>query len=483
MTARFRHLLLLLGALLAFPLFAIAQTAGFEATVTSASADLRKNASATAVRVETVSKGTKLPAYGLSPDKKWVNVKGPEGKAWISRSDVTLLKAGAAAAPTPADDGFGDTSSFPSSTPTKTPKPTPTKTTSKGSGSGIGGAKKYATVVVPKTKILLNATKSAPTVAVANKGDEFEVSGLSKTKEWVKVKTDDGRIGWILKTDVKPGRSTPVAVAEATPKPRATAEVAARPAKTPKPPKPPKPIRSRRKQSDDMRVWADGGVVLIHEKVTSREGHGYDLNGMGFGGGVRFEKPMTDSIILEGGYLGTANQRVRAPESSTTVFSTLHRFDVTGRYRYNFGGDPDGASVSALLGFQNYSLLFQSQNLSWFYSQIYNSVAIGAGGEYGFSGGTLRLAGDVRYLPTIAGQRYGSGGEGGDGTSNTSSGFSAGLSIRKVFDSGASLGLAYRGHFYQTQYQGEGIRGPNRIHKVKVVDEFNAVTLIYARGF
>lgn len=470
MTARSRLALLLL-AVLAFPLIAIAQTAGFEATVTSASADLRKNASATAVRVETVSKGTKLPAYGLSPDKKWVNVKGPEGKAWISRSDVTLLKAGAAA-PSPEDDGFSDTSSFPSSTATPKPKATT---------PGVGGAKKYATVIVPKTKILLNATKSAPTVAVANKGDVFEVGGLSKTKEWVKVKTDDGRIGWIRKTDVKPGRGTTVAAAEATAKPKATPEeTVARPAKTPRPPKPP---RARRSSNDGVRVWADGGVVLIHEKVTSREGHGYDLNGLGFGGGVRFEKPYSDSILLEGGYLGTANQRVQAPGTTTTVFSTLHRFDVTGRYKYNFGGDPDGASVNALIGFQNYSLLFQAQNVSWFYSQIYNSIAIGAGGEYGFSGGSLRLAGDIRYLPTFAGQRYGSGGKGGDGQSNTSSGLSPGISIRKVFNSGASLGLGYRGHFYDTQYQGEGIRGPNRIHDVKVVDEFHAVTMTYARGF
>ncbi|HVO29688.1 MAG TPA: hypothetical protein VMV18_03095, partial [bacterium] len=60
-----------------------AQTAQFTATVTAEDADLRSQAAAGASVVDHVFKGSKLPAFGLSPDKQWVRVKGPSGSAWI----------------------------------------------------------------------------------------------------------------------------------------------------------------------------------------------------------------------------------------------------------------------------------------------------------------------------------------------------------------------------------------------------------------
>lgn len=425
---------------------ALAQT-GFVATVTSDSADLRKTASAGGVRVGSLKKGEKVPAYGLSPDKQWVKVKGPDGAAWVSRKDVSVARGTAAAAP-------------------------PRRESSEGTARASGGSKRWATVTSSKTKVQLNATKSSPTVAVANRGDVFEVGGFSNNKEWVKVRTDDGRIGWIVKTDLKPGRQE-VARAEPTPEPR-------------RPEPEPEPRRPRRPSSGEgnMRVWADGGVLLFHQLVSSREGYGYDLTGMGFGGGVRFNRPFSDNLHLEGGYLGTANQRIKPPESSASLFSTLHRVDVSARYDYYFGGDPNGHKLFGLGGYQGYWFLVQPQNLSWVYSQIYHSLAVGAGGEGSLMGGTLKIGLDGRYFgPVLAGQMYLSGEKGGDGQANDSSGYSAGFWVRKEFGGGSWLGLGYRGHFYETKYKGEGKRGPYRIHKVNVKDEFQSVTLTYARGF
>ena len=62
-------------------------------------------------------------------------------------------------------------------------------------------------------------------------------------------------------------------------------------------------------------------------KASSKEGYGYDLNGNGLRRRRSFEKRMAGIFFLEGGYLGTANQRLPAPGTTTTVFSTTHRLD------------------------------------------------------------------------------------------------------------------------------------------------------------
>ena len=468
--------LLLLVLALAIGGVAYAQTAAFTATVTAESTDLRKNANGLAPSIDTVLKGTQLPAFGLSPDKKWVRVRAPDGTTvWIARNDVKVAKTGAATA---------------ESAPTPTPKPakTATATTTPKPVKGLGGDKKVAHVVVEKTKLQLNASKSAPTLTMARRNDEFEVGGFSRDGLWVRVRTTDGRVGFIQKTDVRPGPAPAGgAVAVATPKPRPT----------PKPndgfddpnsgfsdePVEEAPVRRRRvATASDMTIYADGGVVLINETMTSNEGFGYNLNAMGYGLGVRVErKLMGDNLFLDGGYLGTGNQRIPAPESTTTVFSTLHRIDVAAKYKFYFI-DEEGPAIFGVAGFQNYTFFIQPQNLSWFYSQIYNSGAVGLGGEYPF--GDWRVVGDFRYfVPVLASQRYGSGGAGGDGQSNSATGYSIGLGIRKSFYSGASLGLSYRGHFYETVYSGTGKRGPNDVSGVVVKDTFSAITLNYARGF
>ena len=459
---------------------ALAQTAGFVATVTSESTDLRKNASGMAPSIDTVLKGTELPAFGLSPDKKWVRVRAPDGSTvWVSRNDVKVAKA-------------SEPEAVPASTPTPAPKPTTVVVKPKGGATapkgGFAGEKKVAHVVVEKTKLQLNATKSSPTLSVARKNDQFEVGGFSRDGLWVKVRTEDGRIGYIQKTDVRPGVPSS-AIAVATPKPKATPKHANDGFDDPNDgfaenvTEEPPPTRRRQSVASDLTVWADGGLVLINETMTSNEGFGYKLSGSGYGAGVRFERrlAMMDGLFVEGGYLGTMNQRIPAPESTTTVFSTLHRIDVSAKYKYSFVDD-EGPNVFLLGGFQNYSFLVQPQNLSWFYSQIYTSGAIGLGGEYPV--GDWKIGGDGRFFaPVLVSERYGSGGAGGSGQSASATGYSLGVGVRRQFYSGASLGLGYRGHFYETQYSGTGKRGPNEVHGVVIKDSFQAITLTYARGF
>lgn len=453
---------------------ALAQTAGFVATVTSESTDLRKNASGMAPSIDTVLKGTELPAFGLSPDKKWVRVRAPDGTTvWVSRNDVKVAKA-------------TEPEAAPVATPTPAPKPTAVAKGTSKPAAGLAGPKKVAHVVVEKTKLQLNATKSSPTLSVARKNDQFEVGGFSRDGLWVKVRTDDGRIGYIQKTDVRPGPA-PTSIASSTPRPKPTPKPSSGGFDDPNEgfsdePTYEPPPRRRRPTASDLTVWADGGLVLINETMTSNEGFGYKLSGSGYGAGVRFEKSLgMEGLFVEGGYLGTMNQRIPAPESTTTVFSTLHRIDVSAKYKYSFV-DEEGPNVALIAGIQNYSFLVQPQNLSWFYSQIYSSGAIGLGGEYPV--GDWRIGGDGRFFaPVLVSERYGSGGEGGSGQSAAASGYSIGAGVRRQFYSGASLGLGYRGHFYQSEYSGTGKRGPNDVTGVVIKDSFQAITLTYARGF
>lgn len=482
---RVLHRLLLASALLAVP--SLARAAGFIATVTAESTDLRKSSNDGAPRLDTILRGTKLQAFGLSPDKKWVRVKAPDGSTvWVARADVKVTK-GEPPPPPPDDDIPADllkpeTGRGGGSTARATPRPTPAPVK-----VPPGTNKKIGHVIAAKSRILLNPTRSAPLVAMAKKNDVFDVGGFSKDRNWIKVRTKDGRIGWIAKADMRPG-APGGAVAAATPrKPKDDFDdpnagfSSSSPFLDDEPDD--EPVRRRRRlpSMSDMTVWADAGIVLIGQKVTSNEGHGYSLNASGYGAGVRFERRLLGSIFVEGGYLGTANQRIPAPDSDATVFSTLHRLDVSARYKYEFI-DEEGPSISALAGFQNYSFIVQPQNLSWFYSQIYTGGAIGLGGEYGF--GATRAWIDARYLaPVLLSQRYGNGGAGGDGQSSTTSGFAIGLGAYYRLYSGGSVGLGYRGHFYDTRFSGEGIRGPNRVTGVRVNDSFQAITLNYARGF
>lgn len=455
---------------------AYAQAAGFTATVTAESTDLRKNANGLAPSIDTVLKGTALPAFGLSQDKKWVRVRAPDGSTvWVARNDVKVVKGSAP----PAEDGVAASTPTPKTVAKATPRP-PVK------GLGASG-KKLAHVVVDKTKLQLNATKSSPTLSVARRNDQFEVGGFSRDGLWVKVRTDDGRIGYIQKTDVRPG-AAPTGMAASTPRPKPTPRSSdgfddpnAGFSDDPVPEAPP-PRRRRMASASDMTIYADGGLVLINETMTSDEGFGYSLDAQGYGAGVRVERRLpVEGLYLDAGYLGTANQRIPAPESTTTVFSTLHRIDVSAKYKFHFVDD-EGPAVYGLAGIQNYSFFIQPQNLSWFYSQIYNSGAVGLGGEFPL--GDWRIDGDARYfVPVLASQRYGNGGKGGDGQSNSATGYSFGIGVRKQFYSGASLGLGYRGHFYETVYSGTGKRGPNDVSGVVVKDSFSAITLNYARGF
>lgn len=456
---------------------AFAQAQGFVATVKSESTDLRKNANGLAPSIDTVLKGTKLPAFGLSPDKNWVRVRAPDGATvWVSRNDVKVTRA---TEPEPPIQKV-------------TPVPARAKTRTR----SLRGERKLAHVVVDKTKLQINASKSSPTLSVARRNEEFEVAGFSRDQLWVKVATSDGTMGYIPKADLRPGRAPKRTASTPRPKPTPRA-IASEGFDDPnsgfddpnsgfddEPPEEDLPPRRRRMSSaSDLTVWADAGLVLINETMTSDEGFGYELSAMGYGAGVRFERrmPQIDGLFVEGGYLGTANQRIPAPESTTTVFSTLHRIDVSARYKYHFIDD-EGPNVSLIGGLQNYSFIVQPQNLSWFYSQIYTSGALGLGGEYPF--GDWRVGGDVRYfVPVLASERYGNGGKGGSGQGAASTGYSAGIGVRRQFYSGASLGLGYRGHFYQTEYSGTGKRGPNEVHGVVVKDTFQAVTLTYARGF
>ena len=461
---------------------ALAQTAAFTATVTAESADLRDKSTNSGSIVDHVFKGSKLPAFGLSPDKQWVRVKGPAGTAWVSRSQVAVTKGA------PKEGGDDSPAATPSTkiAGSSTPKAgkSPAATPSSSSSGSLSGEKKYATVSAPKTNVLLNANDASPTLAVASRNDVFEVGGFSRDKTYVKVRTEDGRIGWIAKGDLKPGRPEKVvAKAAATPKPKAT------PDEDPDfPPRTPSPTRHA--SASDTHIWADGGALLFHEKLSSKEGYGYDLNGKGYGGGVRFEHRLSSLFFLEGGYLGTANQRLPAPGTTTTVFSTTHRFDLSAKVKYEFGGNEDGSSVFALAGIQNYTFYVQPQSLDFFYSQIYNGGAIGAGGE--FAAGRFHLGGDVRLLvPVLAAERYGAGARGSDGQSSSASGISYGAGVRYSFYSGASLGLNFRDHTYTTTWSGTGLRGVSeggttvakKVTGVKVTDEFNTITLEYARGF
>jgi hypothetical protein len=341
---------------------------------------------------------------------------------------------------------------------------------------------------VEKAKLQLNATKSSPTLSIARRNDEFEVGGFSRDQLWVKVRTPDGRIGYILKSEIRPGPA-PTAMAKATPKP------ASRPNDSFDDPnagfsneKPdleedtPPPPRRRRAPASDLTLWADGGLVLINQTMTSREGFGYKLNANGYGAGIRFEKKLgIEGLSVEGGYLGTSNQRIPAPETGTAITSTLHRIDVSAMYRY-YIIDDYGPSVVGIAGIQNYSFMMQPQNLVWFYSTIYNSGAVGLGGEYPY--GDWKFSGDFRYfVPVLASQRYGNGDAGADGQSNTSFGYAIGLGARREFTSGASLGVGIRRHYYDTQYSGEGKRGTYEVSGVRLQDEFMAVTATYSRGF
>src|SRR5688572_30247288 len=87
-------------ALVAFPVVALAQAAGFVATVTAESTDLRQKAADSSPSLDTVLEGTRLPAFGLSPDKQWVRVQSPDGSTvWVARKDVKVAKAGSEPAP------------------------------------------------------------------------------------------------------------------------------------------------------------------------------------------------------------------------------------------------------------------------------------------------------------------------------------------------------------------------------------------------
>lgn len=464
---------------------ALAQTAAFTATITAESADLVDKSASNASVVDHVFKGTRLPAFGLSPDRQWVRVKGPAGTAWVARSLVAVTKG----APAPLSDEPVKTAADKGTKPPKgKEKEKEPKTASSSLSTSVNGAKRYAYVAVKRTNVLLNANDASPTVSVASRNDVFEVGGLSRDKMYVKVRYDDGRVGFIAKNDLKPGKpETAVAKADSSPRPKATPEEEVRP---PKDDPPPRPRRARTAQASDTRIWADGGTILFHEKVTSNEGYGYNLSGNGFGAGVRYEHRIAGGFLVEAGYLGTANQRLPAPGTSTSVFSTTHRIDVSAKYKLDLGSREDPANLFVLAGFQNYTFYVQPQSLDFFYSQVYNGLAFGAGGEVPL--GNFHLGADVRLLaPTLAAERYGSGAKGADGQSSSTNGLSYGAGVRYAFYSGASLGLNFRNHTYTTKWSGTGLRGVNeggttvakKITGVKVVDQFQAITIEFARGF
>ncbi|HVO29274.1 MAG TPA: hypothetical protein VMV18_01000, partial [bacterium] len=392
-----------------------------------------------------------------------------------------------------APAGGGGTKTAGGGTKTGTGSGTASAGTGSAEPAGLNGPKKYAYVTVPKTNVLLNANDSSPTLAVANRNEVFEVGGFSRDKTYVKVRTEDGRVGWIAKTDLHPGKPEVAVAKNDKPRPRHVEEDNPRPHPTPED-TPPPPRRGRMASASgegDTRIWADGGALIFHEKMTSDQGYGYDLNGTGFGGGVRFEHRISGGFGIEGGYLGMVNQRLPAKAANTSISASTHRIDFSARYKLEFT-DEQGPSITVLAGFQNVTFYVQPQSLDFFYSQIYNSGAVGIGGEYPF--GQIRVAADYRYFtPVLGGERYGNGAKGADGQSVKSAGIGFGVGLRYVFYSGAQFGLNIRGYNYASNWSGTGIRGvanplgPGvatvKVTGVQVLDQFDTVTLTFARGF
>ncbi len=480
---------------------ALAQSAEFVATVMVGRANVHRGPSRGSPQIQTVTKGTKLPAAGLSPDKKWVRVKAPNGKVgWISRDEVAVEKnkgaAGGGATGGGAASGGGSvgggsgkkegsSGSGSEASGKKKKKKSGSKkgsggsSASKSSGTGkrtggTGGrkgaspvAKKYATVTAPRTELHLNPSTSAPTLELAMRGDVLEVGGISRDKRWVRVRTEEGTVGWIVKQDLKPGRKKALATDSGGDRPRSGGMT----------------TRKKKKRSYATEILAEFGQVGIQEKMTSNEGLGYKLDAAGNGGGIRFERRLFGGLWVEGGYFGTANQRIPLQdEKETTLFSTLHRGDASLRYTFVLGNPDANVGLTASAGYHGYFFIVQPQTVSLFYSTAYHGGTFGGGGEVNF--GKVRAYGEYRtFTPLTVEQSFGEGGEGGYGQNNTATGHYVGAGVRYRFFSGSSLGLIYRAHYYETTYTGQGKRGEDDLTGVDVDTGFEAISLVFSRGF
>ena len=329
---------------------------------------------------------------------------------------------------------------------------------------------KYATVNVSKASIYQEPNEGAPVKQKVKKGTTLEVGGVKGM--WVKVRTEGGVVGYVLKTDVVPGRRDVGGGAESAVSAGQGERV------------------THRDRGVGSGVTVENRLGLLTKAGLQFAGNSYGIKA---GGGFSRNIPMKTAytgINAEAEYFfipslgahfrfadtfGSMSAELSAPVNKKVdkIPTNVTRIELDAMGRYFFGDSPAAPSLNGRLGFHIHQMLVDTVEKGgrpvFLVSQKYQGLVVGLGTDVplGSPSFGVRAGADFWLAPSLS-----EGKSGASGKAKSASGldFAAGTYFNFSDTSGMDIGFEYAS--FQGTFSGAGNRFNTAISGAKTTDSY-----------
>lgn len=336
------------------------------------------------------------------------------------------------------------------------------------SAPAILAAPKFATVTANKCPVYETPDENASVKTRARRGEFFEVGGMRG--QWIKVRTRSGIVGYVIKTDVVPGKK----------------ELSGTP---------PSSSRSTRSRSIGSGVTVEGRTGLL-----AKAGLGFAGNSYGYqaAGGFKRDIGMKTAyaginadveywfIPLAGAHgrfsstFGSMTAVLNEPINKRVdrIPTNINIIEVDAQGRYFIGSASSAPSILGRLGFHSHEMLIdpvvdQSDRPLFLVSNTYRGLVVGLGGDVPVGGPQMGVHALVNYwlAPSLTeGATKGAKKPSGKPSGASGIGLNTGFYYNLNDQTGIDVALDYTS--FSATFSGTGRRFNTDVSKSKTTDTY-----------
>ena len=341
---------------------------------------------------------------------------------------------------------------------------------------------KFATVTAKNCVVYEAPNEDAKIKARAKRGEFLEVGGIKGN--WIKVRTKSGQVGYVVKTDVVPGKKN-----------LATGETVSGGGGSKSGGGTKRPPPGRGNSGIGSGVTVEGRTGLL-----AKAGLGFAANAYGFQAAQGFKRDIgmktayaginTDVdywfIPLAGAHgrfsstFGSMTAVLKEPINKRVdrIPTNINRIEIDGQGRWFFGEGASSPSVLGRLGYHIHEMRIDpvidgTEQPLFLVSQSYQGLVVGLGGDMPLGGPQMGLRAQLDYwiAPSLKEGSTGAASQpSGKPAGATGLGFSAGGYYNLNDQAGLDVGIEYAS--FTGTFSGEGRRFNQGIRDAKTTDTY-----------